>query len=66
MTAPCKGCEKRTATCHAECVDYMLYVLENSAQRDSRRREDMRHHSPSLETRMIEIATGKRKRRLRA
>lgn len=25
MKAPCMGCNKRTATCHAECAEYKAY-----------------------------------------
>lgn len=32
--APCKGCGKRTAKCHAECDDYREHSVERSEMRE--------------------------------
>lgn len=37
---PCKrSCEKRSATCHAECADYLAYAEAKVAEYEARRRE---------------------------
>lgn len=38
---PCKrNCEKRSATCHAECEAYLAYAAEKVAEYEARRTEN--------------------------
>lgn len=39
MECPCKGCDRRTATCHAECPDYPAWRAEYDASRAAEIRE---------------------------
>jgi hypothetical protein len=33
--SPCKGCEKRTITCHGVCKEYQEWKTENENHRES-------------------------------
>ena len=34
MECPCKGCDNRSARCHAECLDYAVWSDERSEERE--------------------------------
>lgn len=36
MTCPCKECEERTETCHAECKKYLAFLAECEQRRKER------------------------------
>lgn len=36
MTCPCKECEERTETCHAECEKYLAFLAECEQRRKER------------------------------
>lgn len=38
MTCPCRGCEERTETCHAECEKYLAFREFCEQQRKERGR----------------------------
>jgi hypothetical protein len=37
LKCPCKGCEKRTQTCHGMCQEYEDYKIERAAINDYNR-----------------------------
>ena len=34
MKCPCKGCERRTLTCHGFCEEYQAWAVENNAKNE--------------------------------
>lgn len=36
MNVPCMGCNKRTATCHAQCAEYRAYKAQVENVRKAR------------------------------
>lgn len=42
--SPCKGCEKRTITCHGFCKDYQKWKKESDSQRDALRAARDKHY----------------------
>lgn len=60
---PCRGCEERTVTCHADCPRYKTFVQENAAYSAEGRtaRDNYLRFPPRI--RAIDDALRKAKRR---
>ena len=43
MKCPCKGCGKRTITCHSVCAEYKEWSAHNEQIREMKRKETDRH-----------------------
>lgn len=56
----CYQCEKRTATCHADCPEYAAFAKEAEAIRKNRRREAMLNE---FSKRRAEAEIAKRKKK---
>ncbi len=41
MKVPCKGCEKRSIECHAECEAYKKYRKENEVVRKNKKHDNI-------------------------
>lgn len=39
MKAPCKGCDRRTAECHANCKEYQEFQKENEEIKKNRKKD---------------------------
>lgn len=61
MSVPCKGCEERSAECHATCKKYAEYRAEREATYEARKRE----YTLSINPRAIKGKTEKLKRQHR-
>ena len=60
---PCRGCDRRTMTCHGVCMEYKEYVKENQAYAEEGRtvRENYLRFPPRL--RAMKNAIDKKNRR---
>lgn len=47
MKCPCKGCDKRTLTCHGVCLEYEAWKIERAAINDYNREQNAVHLSDS-------------------
>ena len=45
MKCPCKGCNKRTITCHGEREDYKEWFIENRKVQERERAERSRSYA---------------------
>lgn len=48
MKCPCKGCERRTLTCHGLCENYQEWKKENTARNDWLKEQNRVHVSDSV------------------
>lgn len=39
MQSPCYKCDKRSISCHSECVDYLKFIKENESRREQEHKE---------------------------
>lgn len=39
--SPCKDCDRRTAGCHDECFDYIMYEIKQDIWREERFRDNI-------------------------
>lgn len=44
---PCKSCEKRSAGCHIDCIEYKEYQKENEKIREEKRKTAIVYSSNS-------------------
>lgn len=54
MQAKCQYCENRTPECHAKCIDYLMFELENERIKD-KRHEQVQYDRFSFESVMRSV-----------
>jgi len=48
LKCPCKGCEKRTLTCHGFCQEYKAWKAEHQAEKDWLQKQNLLEISDSV------------------
>lgn len=61
MIVPCKGCNRRSLGCHADCNQYKAFVVENERRRTYERRFSYEDAMPQTQGWIREMQRARRK-----